>query len=507
MTSALTDRIDAILDSTPRMELATSVGELNSRARMIFARDGEDFLFFTFNSTRAARQIRFNPRVQMSIRAAGGEGVHGLHIEGDCFRIRGAEAVARAREKVSAVTDIFQVHMDDEFFGRNNLTGYYRIKPTRITLVDSGAESGGESLEFAHNRRGVFAAAPGAVGSRMLLWLQALRAPFFSATLVPVLLGATIAHGDLAAAGQFADWSWKLFWLVAIGAVAAHAGANLANDYGDHISGNDALNRVPSPFNGGSRVIQSGLLAPWKILLASILCFITAIGIGLGLNSGLAGAAWAPTPLLFIGLCGCLLGITYTLGPFRLGYRGLGEFAIAIGFGPVIVLGAHYVLSAPLAGAWNWLPPLLASLPVAVFALLIIWINQFQDVPADHLADKRNWVLRWATIEDGRIAYERPFGFYRLFGYLGFGLVVSLGIAGGIDPRVGTLYALLALAPLPLLIYANRLGHSWLEDWNRADADRERLPYALLRVNAITIGIHFITGILLVLAYSLRASV
>ena len=63
------------------------------------------------------------------------------------------------------------------------------------------------------------------------------------------------------------------------------------------------------------------------------------------------------------------------------------------------------------------------------------------------------------------------------------------------------------LVPLPLLNYANRLGNAWLEDWNRADADRQRLPYALLRVNAITIGVHFSTGMLLVLAYSLRGLV
>ena len=58
--------------------------------------------------------------------------------------------------------------------------------------------------------------------------------------------------------------------------------------------------------------------------------------------------------------------------------------------------------------------------------------------------------------------------------------------------------------PLPLLVYARRLGDNWLLDWNRVDADRQRLPYTLLKVNAITIGIHFSTGLLLVLAYGLR---
>lgn len=504
MTSALTARIGAILDSASRMVLATSVGGLSSCASVFFARDGDDFLFFTFNPTRKARQIRFNPRVQMSIWPAGEEGIRGLRVEGNCYRIRDAAEAKNAREKILAVADAFRAYMDDEYLSRNDVTGYYRIKPTRITLIDFYAESQFESLEFAHNRGSVIDEALGAIARRLLLWVQAVRAPFFTATLIPVLLGATIAHGDLAEAGQAADWSWKLFWLVVIGAIAAHAGTNLANDYGDHVSGNDEHNRVPSPFNGGSRVIQSGLLAPWKVLFGAILCFLGAIGIGLELNTELAGAAWAPTPLLFIGLCGCLLGIFYTLGPYRLGYHGMGEIAIAIGFGPVIVLGAHYVLSAPLAGDWNWLPPLLASVPVSVFVVLIIWINQFQDVPADRLVDKNNWVVRCAALDDGGIAYERPLELYRLFGFLGFGLVALIAVAGGIDARIGTLYALLALAPMPLLIYANRLGYAWLEDWNRADADPQRLPYALLRVNAITIGIHFSTGLLLVLAYSLR---
>jgi 1,4-dihydroxy-2-naphthoate octaprenyltransferase len=182
----------------------------------------------------------------------------------------------------------------------------------------------------------------------------------------------------------------------------------------------------------------------------------------------------------------------------------MGEVAIAIGFGPVIVLGTHYVLSVPVTGAWNWIPALLASIPVAVFVVLIVWINQFQDVPADHLVDKRNWVVRCAAMQDGTVRYERPLELYRLLGYFGFGFVILLGVAGVFDNSIGTLYALLALMPMPLLLYANRLGENWLRDWNQADADRQRLPYLLLKVNALTIGIHFSTGLLLVLAYTLR---
>lgn len=504
MTTTLRDKINQVADSTSRMVLATSVDGCSSCASVFFARDGDDFLFFTFNPTRKARQIAFNPRVQMTIWPAGEDGIRGLRVDGNCFRIRPAEEIKLAREKILAVTDAFQQYMDDEFLDANGVTGYYRVKPTQITHIDFYAEAQFETLDFPENDRSALAQALGAAKSRLLLWLQAVRAPFFTATLVPVLLGATIARGDLSEAGMVDAWNWQLFWLVVAGAIAAHAGTNLANDYGDHVTGNDAANRVPSPFNGGSRMIQTGLLAPWKVLLATILCFAATIAIGLTLNQQLAGSYFAATPLLYIGIAGCFLGASYTLGPYRLGYHGMGEAAIAVGFGPVIVLGTHYVLSTPVPGVWNWVPALLASIPVAVFVVLIVWINQFQDVPADRLVDKRNWVVRCAAMQDGTVRYERPLELYRLLGYFGFGFVVLLGVAGVFDAGLGTLYALLALMPLPLLLYANRLGADWLQDWNQDAADRQRLPYLLLKVNAITIGIHFSTGLLLVLAYTLR---
>jgi 1,4-dihydroxy-2-naphthoate octaprenyltransferase len=504
MTTTLREKIDQVVDSTSRMVLATSVDGCSSCASVFFARDGDDFLFFTFNPTRKARQIAFNPRVQMSIWPAGEDGIRGVRVEGDCFRIRRPEEIRAARAKILEVTDAFQQYMDDEFLDANGVTGYYRVRPTRITHIDFYAESQFETLEIPENRGSALAQASSAASNRLVLWLQAVRAPFFTATLIPVLLGATIARGDLSDAGMAGDWDWRLFWLVLVGALAAHAGTNLANDYGDHLSGNDEANRVPSPFNGGSRMIQAGLLAPWKVLLAAILCFAAAIAIGLVLNQQLVGSAFALTPLLFIGIAGCFLGVAYTLGPYRLGYNGMGELSIALGFGPVIVLGTHYVLISPVLETWNWIPPLLASLPVAVFVALIVWINQFQDVPADRLADKRNWVVRCAAMQDGTVRYERPLELYRLLGYFGFGFVVLLAVGGIFDAAFGTLYALLALMPLPLLLYANRLGDSWLRDWNQVDADRQRLPYMLLKVNALTIGIHFTTGLLLVLAYTLR---
>ena len=71
--------------------------------------------------------------------------------------------------------------------------------------------------------------------SKMKIWLAEVRAPFFTATVVPVLLGAVIAW---ARTGTF---HLGLFVLTMLGALLLHTGTNVANDYFDHRSGTDDI--------------------------------------------------------------------------------------------------------------------------------------------------------------------------------------------------------------------------------------------------------------------------
>ena len=105
---------------------------------------------------------------------------------------------------------------------------------------------------------------------RLKLWIRALRAPFFQAVIIPAVLGTAVAwyETDTFLPGYFV--------LVLLGVVFLNAGTNLANDYFDHRSGADAANMAPTPFSGGSRVIQDGLIAPGRICSASLLFFALA---------------------------------------------------------------------------------------------------------------------------------------------------------------------------------------------------------------------------------------
>ncbi|NIR59167.1 MAG: hypothetical protein GWO02_06440, partial [Gammaproteobacteria bacterium] len=181
---------------------------------MFFARDGRDLLFFTFNGSRKAEQIRLNPEVQAVIWPKDREGIRGLQMTGRCDRIRGADACRRARRKILEVTDAFREYMDDPFLEKNRVVGYYRVRPTVTKYVDFHGDPQFEWREYPENQPGALESMLESVAARLRLWVRAVRAPFFTATLVPVLLGAIIAGGDLTREGRAESWNWALFWLV-----------------------------------------------------------------------------------------------------------------------------------------------------------------------------------------------------------------------------------------------------------------------------------------------------
>ena len=87
------------------------------------------------------------------------------------------------------------------------------------------------------------------------LWtfFLATRLPFLTATLIPVGLGGVVAARDNA-------FHTLWFVLALVAAIAVHLGLNMANDLFDDANGADAANVTPTPFSGGSRVLQYGLV-------------------------------------------------------------------------------------------------------------------------------------------------------------------------------------------------------------------------------------------------------
>ena len=294
---------------------------------------------------------------------------------------------------------------------------------------------------------------------KSILLLQELRAPFFSASIIPVLVGSACACYHT---GQ---WHWSLFCWTLLGVVSIHAGANVANDYFDHLSGNDAANAdFIHPFTGGSRMIQNKLLTPREVLFLALGCFATGGAIGLYLFL-LAGP-----PVLWLGLIGIAGGFFYTAPPVNLSARGLGEPVIALLFGVLPTLGAYYVQTRHFP-----FDVLILSLPVAVLILMVLFINQFPDYRADAVVGKYTWVVR--------LGRRRAAQFYTVL--MGLWPLPILAVVGtGWYPT----WLLLALAP--------GLIAAWTVPRVLRYYDQPRM---LAPVNALTIALHASVGIIMLL--------
>ncbi len=212
---------------------------------------------------------------------------------------------------------------------------------------------------------------------KIILWLEELRAPFCTASSLPVLIGSALAYSHT---GQI---NITLCLLAICATVAIHLGANIANDYFDHISGNDEHNDNKTPFSGGSRMIQKKLLSPKEIFTGSIIFF--AIGAGLGIVILIITKSFF---VLALGLIGIIGGYSYTAPPLKLGYRTAGEITIAFLFGILPVYGAYYIQTLNFS-----MLPILPGLIVAVLIFLIIFANEFPDFAADKAVGKKTLVV------------------------------------------------------------------------------------------------------------------
>jgi 1,4-dihydroxy-2-naphthoate octaprenyltransferase len=296
------------------------------------------------------------------------------------------------------------------------------------------------------------------------LWVIKVRAPFFTAAAMPVLLGTALAW---AREGQF---TWWTFLLALVGAVCLQAGTNMTNDYFDHRWGSDEINtEFANPFTGGSRLIQMGLVEPKEMLWQGLGFFLVGSLIGLFLAFT---RSWA---VLWLGVTGVFCGIFYTAPPFRLARTGFGELVVGLCFGPFPALGAYVVQTGTLS--WE---PIIASLPVMLLIALVLWINEFQDAPADAAVGKTHLVVRLGRRRSALI----------------FGILLALvyvSLAAGVLLDGVTPFALAGLLTVPLAAKAYRVA--------RVHYDH---PQKLTPANALTIRTHLLTGVLVSLGYAVQ---
>lgn len=181
-------------------------------------------------------------------------------------------------------------------------------------------------------------------------WLVATRAATLIITLIPCLIVGLLAIR----VGRF---DLTLWLLVSVGLVLAHATNNILNDLIDHRMGVDKDNYFRVQY--GVQPVERGLMSTRQSLTYAAITGLIALTCGVYLVHARGGAT------VWLLSAGALMVLFYT---WPLKYWGLGEIAVLIVWGPLMIAGGYFVVT----GLWDW-RIVIASLPYALGATSVIF--------------------------------------------------------------------------------------------------------------------------------------
>ncbi len=198
------------------------------------------------------------------------------------------------------------------------------------------------------------------------------------ASVASLLVGAAAAWHD----GPLA-WGWLL--ATVLGIFCVEAAKNASGEIFDWDSGADRGLREEerTPFSGGKRVLVDGLMSRRQTAWMAAAFYAAAAVIGL-----LIVLRREPA-VLGLALAGVALAFFYHAPPLRLSYRGWGELAVALCYGPLIAAGTYLVQRHAVSPR-----VLTAAAPLGIAIAGFLWANEFPDARADAAAGKRTLVVR-----------------------------------------------------------------------------------------------------------------
>ncbi len=191
-------------------------------------------------------------------------------------------------------------------------------------------------------------------------WLIASRSAVLVMTFFSAAMAGILAFRD----GAFHPGLWAVMTL---GLLLAHATNNMLNDLTDHVKGVDRDNYFRAQY--GPQPLEHGLLSVRQLML-----YIAVTG-GLALLAGLYLVVQrGPLVLVLLGI-GAFFLLFYT---WPLKYLGLGEPAVLLVWGPLMVGGGYFVVT----GRWSW-DAVIASLPYALSVTSVLFGKHIDKLEAD----------------------------------------------------------------------------------------------------------------------------
>jgi 1,4-dihydroxy-2-naphthoate polyprenyltransferase len=230
-----------------------------------------------------------------------------------------------------------------------------------------------------------------------------------------------------AVASLYGPVLWGRYFLTLLGMIFMQAGANVLNDYFDYKNKVDT-SHVPGSFGTGGRAIAQHMFSPLQVLVIGLLFYAFALPIGVYLTVKVG------LPVLVLGLIGFFVGFFYTGSPIGFKYFALGEPAVFLVWGPLMVSGAYYVQRSSFSAQ-----PVFLSVPVGILVALILFANNIRDVDSDTHARVRTI----ATV----LKKEGAIRLYRFLIFAAYGITLLLIATGQLS-----LWGLITLLTLPLAL-------------------------------------------------------
>ena len=183
-------------------------------------------------------------------------------------------------------------------------------------------------------------------------WLISTRAAVLIMTFISAALAGLFALRDQGF--QFLPWL-----ALTLGLILAHASNNIFNDFTDYVRGVDKDNYYRNIY--GAQPVASGLVTRRQHLTYFGVTALLALLLGMYLiwQTGFTTTAW-----ILLGL-GAFFILFYT---WPLKGMALGELAVLIVWGPLMIGGGYYVLTQQ----WDWFV-VVASLPYVLGVTTVIF--------------------------------------------------------------------------------------------------------------------------------------
>jgi len=185
-------------------------------------------------------------------------------------------------------------------------------------------------------------------------WLIITRAAVFSMTMTSGLIGGLLA-------AQLApNISWLRFALAFVGLVLAHAANNMINDYFDLEGGVDTDEYTRALY--APHPVLAGLVSRRGLLMAILLVNLVDAAILIAL------AVMVGWPVVIFALLGLFISVFYVAPPIKLKHHGLGEPAVFLVWGPLMIGGTYFAAAGSMPPASVWL----ACIPYALVVTTVL---------------------------------------------------------------------------------------------------------------------------------------